>query len=212
MIKLLYDPPAIVKNIFSDFIWESRNDKILLTFDDGPDPNTTEIILRNLNRFNIKALFFCVGNNVCKYSSLVEEIIKEGHTLGNHTFNHRSVVKLYRNQVLEEIQFTNLCFKEKFGIDIKYFRPPFGRFSLSLSGLLREINMTGILWSLLTYDYKNDYNIVKFSIENYLKNNSIVVMHDRLKNERIMQESIEYLFENASRKNFNFGDPSECLK
>ena len=67
-MKYLYDPPGILKVMFSGFYWNTNNNKILLTFDDGPNPETTEIILKRLSEEKIKAMFFCVGENIKKYS------------------------------------------------------------------------------------------------------------------------------------------------
>ncbi len=74
-MKYLYNPPVIVKKIFNDFQWNSTSNKILLTFDDGPNIDTTERILDTLNLFGIKAIFFCVGNNIKNNPSLVDLIL-----------------------------------------------------------------------------------------------------------------------------------------
>ena len=87
-MKFQYDPPYILIQVFPDFRWESKIDKILLTFDDGPVSGNSENILKKLNDFKIKAVFFCVGNNILKNFTLASELLNEGHIIGNHTFNH----------------------------------------------------------------------------------------------------------------------------
>ena len=74
-MKYLYNPPLIIKKIFNHFYWQTTNNKILLTFDDGPNPATTEKILNTLNDLKIKALHFCVGENLDHYNEMVNKII-----------------------------------------------------------------------------------------------------------------------------------------
>ncbi|MBZ0198633.1 MAG: polysaccharide deacetylase family protein, partial [Ignavibacteriaceae bacterium] len=79
-----YNPPLVIKKMFGSFVWESKCSKILLTFDDGPIPETTPLILKKLDEKKLKALFFTVGENAEKYRSLCKEILSEGHVIGNH--------------------------------------------------------------------------------------------------------------------------------
>lgn len=184
---------------------------MLFTFDDGPVPGNTEVILNKLNEHNIKALFFCVGNNVKKYPELVKEILAEGHTIGNHTLNHKNVTDKDFNPVTE-IKDINESTSDRFGVDIKYFRPPHGRFNLSTPKLIKDYGMRSVMWTLLTYDYKNDLAEVKKSASGYLKNNSIIVLHDSLKSKSIISDSIDFLAGEIKRKGFQIGTPEECLK
>jgi len=74
-MKILYHPPVLIRKLFHEFIWESAVDKILVTFDDGPNPATTEKILKTLKEENIHALFFCVGNNIRRFPQLTKVIV-----------------------------------------------------------------------------------------------------------------------------------------
>ncbi|MCK9210609.1 MAG: polysaccharide deacetylase family protein [Ignavibacteriaceae bacterium] len=210
-MKIMYQPPFIVQKLFSEFIWKSSTDKILVTFDDGPNPSTTEKILITLRDENIKALFFCVGNNIEQYSQLVKTIIDEGHTIGNHTFGHKIITKLTNDEFEREISLTNQKIEEVSGNLPKYFRPPHGRFPFGLNRTLREYNLKNVMWSLLTYDYKNDSKVLKFAIKNYLAKNSIVVLHDSDKSAPLICDAIKYLADEAGNKNFQFGTPEECM-
>ena len=196
--------------MFPSFRWESRTGKILLTFDDGPVPGLTEIILKKLDEYKIKGLFFCVGNNIRKYPSLAQEIIKEGHIIGNHTYNHFNLTSPDFNPVVEIDGFNRLV-RDKLGIEVRYFRPPHGRFNLYTNKTLREREMVNVMWSLLTYDFKGDISKVKMSVSWCMKENSIVVLHDNLKSEKILSESIDYIAREAAGKGFLFGEPEECL-
>ncbi len=211
-MKYLYNPPFIIKKIFRNFQWETGNDKIVLTFDDGPNPETTERILAELNALRIKVIFFCVGNNVKKYPSLTEIILEEGHTIGNHTFNHLILTHLDKAVANVEIDaFNNLMFS-MYDYRVKYFRPPHGKFGIDTRKILNKRNLTGIMWSLITFDYKNDLNLVKFAVKKYLKKNSIIVLHDGIKSKDIIIDSINFIVEEASNKGYKFGEPAECLK
>jgi peptidoglycan-N-acetylglucosamine deacetylase len=211
-MKYKYNPPYLIKKFFSSFQWESKNDKILFTFDDGPIPETTLIILEILSKYNIKAAFFCVGENIAKYPELYTELKNEDHIICNHTFNHKSISKLNKEEAINQVQKFNNLIKGKSGKDVLYFRPPHGRFNLSTSKLLREMSLKCVMWSLLTYDYKNDYNLVKFAVKKYLEKDSIIVLHDSLKSKDIIIDSIKFIVEESARRGFQIGAPAECLR
>lgn len=210
-MKFHYNPPGIIKKIFPDFLWHTRNNEILLTFDDGPNPGTTEVILEALDKANLKAVFFCVGNNVRKYPQLAADIIQKGHLLANHTFNHQNVTFLDKKKLQKEVvSFNDLLLKEH-NYSVRYFRPPHGRFGFNLGNKLKEQNLLNVMWSLLTFDYKNDLNIVKFSVKNYILSDSIIVLHDSRKSKDIIKHSIEYILETSGNLGYKIGAPSECL-
>lgn len=211
-MKYSFNPPSLIKRIFNDFIWESSVNKVLLTFDDGPLPETTPIILKTLDKLQIKALFFCVGNNSSKYPGLISEIINKNHYIGFHSSQHQNIKSLPDTEFKFQLSEFKLLLKEKYDYPLKYFRPPYGKFNLRTSKILKEAGFVNVMWSLLTYDYKNDLNLVKFAVDKYLKNDSIVVFHDSLKSKNIIVDSLEILMETMNKNGFEFGDPSECLK
>ncbi|MDR3667578.1 MAG: polysaccharide deacetylase family protein [Ignavibacteriaceae bacterium] len=210
-MKSQYDPPFLLKQVFPGFQWESKIDKILLSFDDGPVPGITENILMKLNDYHLKVIFFCVGNNILKNSSLASEILNEGHLIGNHTFNHSKLTVPGFDEYAEIDRFNELV-KDKLEFDVKYFRPPHGRFNLSTGKLLKNKKLTNVMWSLLTYDFRGNPALVKNSIVRYLKKNSIIVLHDSLRSRDIILDSISFIADEVSAKGFSFGEPAECLK
>lgn len=212
MIKYLYNPPGLIKKIFHKWKWNTSNNKVLLTFDDGPIPETTPLILNALDKLNIKAAFFCVGNNIDKNPGLAKEILSCGHEIGNHSYNHKIITRLNRAAAVNEIKsFINLT-EYKLDYKPKYFRPPHGRFNLMTSKIVTGLNQSVVMWSLLTYDYKNDFNLVKFAVTKFLKNNSIIVLHDSMKSKGIILDSINTIVEQAAENGFEIGEPAECLK
>jgi peptidoglycan/xylan/chitin deacetylase (PgdA/CDA1 family) len=211
-MKALYTPPLIVRNIFNDFFWTSSQAKVLLTFDDGPIPETTETILKELDRIGAKGIFFCVGNNVSKNPSLAKEIASAGHIIANHTFNHQKIAFKSLSFQTDEINKCTKTIEDITGNKVQYFRPPHGRIDFRTAAMLQKTGLRGVLWSLLTLDYKNNLNIVKFAVKKYLKNDSIIVLHDSLKSKDIIVDAIGYIAEETSKNGFTFGDPKECLK
>ena len=210
-MKYKYDPPFLVKKIFNDFRWNTNNGKVLLTFDDGPNPGTTEIILQKLSDEKLKAIFFCVGENVQKHPELVQQIKDAGHTFGNHTFNHKILNKISNDEKDFQISSVNKIFKDQFDIKLKHFRPAHGRFQLSTSSLMRKHQLKNVMWSLLTYDYKNDLSIIKFAINKYLNHNSIIVLHDSNKSKNIISDSISFIADEVRKRSYQFGEADECL-
>ena len=86
----LVKTPYLLKKLYPSLIWnQSRKDKVLyITFDDGPIPNVTPFVLEELRKYNAKATFFCIGDNVNKHPEIFKQVVNEGHSIGNHTFNH----------------------------------------------------------------------------------------------------------------------------
>lgn len=211
-MNLYYNPPLVIKKIFSDFYWTTSNNKILLTFDDGPTAEATELIIKTLNEFNIKALFFCVGQNIEQEPQLAKEILAEGHTIGNHNYSHKRLSKLSNPEKIEEVKKCNDVIKEKLGLVSVYYRPPYGIFGFKTNKILKQLKLKSVMWSLLTYDFKNDFNLVKLAVNKNLNSDSIIVLHDSIKSKDIIVDSINYIAEQASKKNYLFGAPAECLK
>jgi peptidoglycan/xylan/chitin deacetylase (PgdA/CDA1 family) len=210
--KYFYDPPLPVKKVFSEYLWSSSCDKIILTFDDGPNSATTEKILRTLEEQNAQALFFCVGENLQRHETLAREIINSGHALGNHTWKHSILTNLKKNERADAIASVSEFALEKLDYEMKFFRPPHGKFYLGLNNTLKTLGLRNVMWSLLTYDYENNFDIVKFAIDNFLRRNSVVVFHDSDKSRDVIIKSLNYLFAKAKEKGFEFGKISECLK
>lgn len=211
MKKVRYVPPKLFQKLFPKTIWESRVDKILFTFDDGPNPATTPIILDKLNEHSIKAIFFCVGENIERYPELVKQIVNEGHLIGNHTQTHKNI-NFFQKEANSNIAKCSEIIKGSVGIEPSYFRPPHGRIGFRTEKLMKQNGLKNVMWSLLTYDYKNDINIVKFAVDKYLRENSIVVLHDSNKSKQIIGESIDLIMQKIKANGYETGEPAECLK
>ncbi|WP_298116632.1 polysaccharide deacetylase family protein [Flavobacterium sp.] len=175
----------IIKKLFSNYVWEIPNNenKVYLTFDDGPTPDITEWTLNQLKEYNAKATFFCIGDNVRKYPEIFEKVVNEKHSIGNHTFNH---LNGWKTSTSEYIENANRCDKETQNSKLEtrnLFRPPYGKIKPSQSKILRKLGYKIIMWDIISYDF--DATISKEQcLENVLKNvksGSIIVFHDSKK-------------------------------
>ncbi len=196
--------PFWLKNIYPNLIWDipTQEQKLFLTFDDGPHPIITIQVLDLLKAYNAKATFFCIGNNVVKYPEVYKRIIDEGHAVGNHTFNHlngwKTPDELYLNDIDKTMDY----------IDSKLFRPPYGRISrFQIQQLLKpKYQMKMIMWSVLSGDFDRDISAEK-CLNNVLlstKAGSIIVFHDSEKAAEKMLYALPKVLEQFSKKGFAF--------
>ena len=174
-----------IKKIFSNYVWDIPNteNKIYLTFDDGPTPEITEWVLHELKKYNAKATFFCIGNNIEKHPEIFEKVITKGHSIGNHTFNHLNGWKTSTEDYLEN---SKLCKSEICNLQpeiCNLFRPPYGKIKASQAEKLRKLGYKIIMWDVLSADYDATISAEK-CLENATKNvtsGSIIVFHDSVK-------------------------------
>jgi len=229
--------PKFVQRMFPERVWTFQNsdlpavktrNTIYLTFDDGPIPEVTLWVLEELKKHHAKATFFCIGENIEKHPDLFRRIIAEGHSVGNHTFNHRNGWKTsteeYIDNVLkaeEEImkwsKVESLMSKDIINpispipnqpSTINHqpptlsnlFRPPYGKLTSRQSQILRQKGYKIIMWDVLSGDF--DASISEDScfrnVSENVKPGSIVVFHDSLKAE----ENLRYVL--------GMGEIGEC--
>jgi len=171
--------PWLGRLLFKDALFrieETGAKTVYLTFDDGPIPQATPLVLDILKEYNAKATFFCVGENVKKHPEIYKRIIDEGHSVGNHTFNHlngwNTNTKVYMDNIGE-------CSKV---VDSKLFRPPYGKLNFRQYKRIRK-KFRVVFWDVLSQDYdldltpENCFNIVKA----HTRPGSVIVFHDSLK-------------------------------
>ncbi len=184
----------IIKRIFSDYIWDIPNNdkKIYLTFDDGPTPEITEWILGQLKKYDAKATFFCIGNNIKENPAVFNKIIQEGHSVGNHTHNHLNGWKTTKKSYLENLHLCEDAIREaqgaKSGITLslskcKLFRPPYGKIKSSQARELKKKGYKIIMWDVLSADFDKNITPEK-CLKNVIDNTtsgSVIVFHDSIK-------------------------------
>jgi len=190
-----------IKKLFSNYVWDIPNteNKVYLTFDDGPTPEITQWTLNQLKNYNAKATFFCIGDNIRKYPDVLKEVLKEGHSIGNHTFNHLNGWKTNTQDYIENAK----LFEKEYGKlsteNCQLFRPPYGKIKPSQSNILRKMGFKIIMWDVLSVDFDVTITPEK-CLENVLQNvhsGSIIVFHDSVKAfanlEYVLPRTLEFL-------------------
>tara|TARA_R110002049_G_scaffold58799_2_gene159522 strand:+ start:2547 stop:3158 length:612 start_codon:yes stop_codon:yes gene_type:complete len=198
---MLASVPKLLRTYYPNLTWEGSSNienAVYLTFDDGPIPEVTPWVLDLLKEYDIKATFFCIGDNVRKYPDIFERIVSEGHATGNHTFNH---IKGWGSSDLEYLKNIELA-REL--IDSKLFRPPYGRIKKSQIELIRK-DYQIIMWSVLSGDYNRRRSPSQcfLNVKRNLKSGSIIVFHDSLKAERNMKYALKKTLELIKERGLN---------
>ena len=168
---------------------------VYLTFDDGPIPEVTPKVLAILDRYGVKATFFMVGENIDKHPDVFEQVIKAGHEIGNHTYNHVKGWKYSTADYIANVQ--------KFPKETKLFRPPYGRTWLWQRMAVKRLGYEIYLWDVLTRDYnpRRTPEAMLKQIKRQTRPGSIINFHDSIKsNERmlaVLPLAIEWLLANG---------------
>lgn len=192
--------PRILSRTFTSLTWNFpvEDKEVFLTFDDGPTPDITSQVLDLLEKYNAKATFFCLGNNVEAHPDIYDKIIKRGHSVGNHSYSHVKGFRMSGSGYLKNIH------KAAEKIDSRLFRPPYGRIR---PGQVRKVkkDFDIIMWSVLSVDYNQNISgeqVYRNVVEN-VRPGSIIVFHDSLKASRnllyALPRVLEYLEENKYR-------------
>ena len=193
--------PSFVRSLFPGLIWkkDGASKIVYLTFDDGPTPSVTENVLDQLEKFNAKATFFCVGKNVVKHQDILVEIRDRGHSVGNHTYSHLSGWKTQNKAYFEDVERCSDV------IETSLFRPPYGRIKLSQAArLTREFDV--IMWDVLSGDFDEslDADQCAVNVLNNISNGSIVVFHDSVKAWPRLRHTLPTVLKILTERGFRF--------
>ena len=196
---LIEQPPKILRWLYPGAVWRmDTNEKaVYLTFDDGPIPEITPWVLDLLDKHQIKATFFLVGDNIRKHPKEFQMILERGHRVGNHTFNHFGGLRHHKNEYWANTEKAN----EQIQTDL--FRPPHGWMRWEQYRMLKK-SYRIIMWDLVTRDYSKRLNgpQVLAKVKKYVRNGSIITFHDSIKAEKNMKyalpRAIEWLKEQGS--------------
>jgi len=194
--------PDLFRPFLGKLTWRKNPSSkvIYITFDDGPVSEVTPQILDLLDEYEVKATFFCVGENVTKFPEVYAEVIRRGHRIGNHTFNHLKGIHVSETEYVGNVQ------EAAEYIDSKLFRPPYGRITFKQKKKLRE-NYEIIMWDVLTQDYDKNLSADKIleNITRYSRNGSIVVFHDSIKAKENVLTVLPGAIEFWKKEGFEFG-------
>jgi peptidoglycan/xylan/chitin deacetylase (PgdA/CDA1 family) len=199
---------SLIKKVFANLVWDIPNldMKIYLTFDDGPIPVVTEWVLDLLKSEEIKATFFCIGDNIQKHPEVYKRILSEGHQTGNHTFNHLNGWKTDTENYINNFK---LCETEHLKLNTEHFflfRPPYGKIKPSQSKKIRQLGYKIIMWDVLSCDFDPTISVEK-CLENVISNTiqgSIIVFHDSLKAEKNLKYALPKAIHILKNKGFVF--------
>ena len=166
---------------------------VYLTFDDGPIPESTPFILETLRHYNVKATFFMVGENVLRYHDLYNQIVADGHQVGNHTFKHWVITYAINTEKANELIHSHL------------FRPPHGWMRYTAYWWLRR-RYKIIMWDLVTRDYSKWMKAkdVVDNVKKYARNGSIITFHDSLKSIDKLKTALPQALEWLIKEGYEF--------
>ena len=197
----LIKTPWWLRALYPSFIWKiNTNQKVLyLTFDDGPHATATPFVLDQLKRYDAKATFFCIGNNVVQHPNIYDRILAEGHAVGNHTFNHLNGWKTKDEEYINDID------KAAKEIDSTLFRPPYGRITRFQSSVVNRQSSI-IMWDVLSGDFDRDLQPQRClaNVLYHSKKGSIIVFHDSSKAWERMSFCLPRLLEHFTQEGYQF--------
>lgn len=190
-----------VKWLFPKYIWQipTQDKTVYLTFDDGPTPEITPWVLDQLDAYQAKATFFCIGDNIRKFPEIYGDVIARGHQIGNHTYHHLNGWKTNADQYVQNAhQWESVAL-----IEGKLFRPPYGKIKSSQAHQLMQRGYKIIMWDVLSADFDAQV-CAENCLENVVKHvnpGSIVVFHDSVKAFKNLQytlpQTLRFLKENG---------------
>lgn len=197
----LVKTPQFIQNLFPNFTWRiPTEEKVLyLTFDDGPIPEVTPWVLNQLKLYNAKATFFCVGDNIRKHPQVFQQVKEQGHSVGNHTFNHLN------GWSTDNIPYFHNVRNGASMVHTILFRPPYGRLKPKQSQFLQR-HYRIVMWDVLSGDF--DANISEeqclANVVNNAQSGSIVVFHDSLKTEEKLAYVLPRTLEHFTKLGYRF--------
>lgn len=204
--------PLVVKKMFPNYVWDitTNTKSIYLTFDDGPTPEITNWVLNMLKSYHAKATFFCIGNNIEKHPEIFQNIIADGHSIGNHTHNHIKGWKTKANDYVDNIaKAESLIDSQIQNSELRIqnlFRPPYGQITPKQGKKLLALGYKIIMWDVLSFDW--DKNVSEETCFNNVMskatNGSIIVFHDSVKASKNMYYALPKVLEHFRKQGFSF--------
>ena len=210
---MIIQPPAFVRWLFPKCLWRlHRNGKgkyVALTFDDGPIPEQTPWVLDLLDENHIHATFFCVGENVSRYPQIYTDIIRRGHSVGNHTYNHLQLFKEGGKAYLANEEKGRVAMSH----DVSLFRPPHGQLTPPVTRTLHRKYNKIVLWDVMPKDYDKSLtpDEVFDNVCRYVRNGSVIVFHDSIKAGERMRYALSQTIKHLKDNGYSFVSIDEAI-
>ncbi len=169
--------------------------RLALTFDDGPEPLYTTLLLDTLDRAGAKATFFLVGLRVQQYPYLAQAIAQRGHELGNHTFHHRNLARLPEAQVRDELAAAQREIDQTTGVAPRFFRPPGGDYTAAVLRAARDLHLITVFWTDDPGDYARPSPVrLEATLLARVSNGGILLLHQGVRETiEILPQTLEIL-------------------
>jgi len=186
-----------------------KEKKIALTFDDGPNENTLEI-LKVLEKHQAKAAFFCIGKNIEAHPEILKKIVADGHVVANHSYSHSHLIDFYRkDKMVRELEATDAIIEKLTGKKVQFFRPPYGVTNPSIRRALEVTKHKTIGWNIRSLDgIISNKKIILNRIVKRIAPGAIVLLHDT-KSETV--NVLEQLLLIAAEKNYEIVSIEQLL-
>ncbi|TNJ44317.1 polysaccharide deacetylase family protein [Tamlana fucoidanivorans] len=204
--------PVVAKKLFPNYVWDiaTTNKVLYLTFDDGPTPKITNWVLETLHDYQAKATFFCIGNNIEKHPDIFQSVVKNGHSIGNHTKNHIKGWKTKTNPYINDTIAAEYIIKSQLKHSNKtysnLFRPPYGQISPKQGKTLLEKGYNIIMWDVLSFDWNASIGpeTCLNNVINKATSGSIIVFHDSVKASKNMQYALPKVLAHFTSRGYTF--------
>lgn len=191
---------------------EKDDMRIALTFDDGPHPYYTELILDILEKYDVRATFFFVGQNIEYYPEAAERVRSRGHEIGNHTYTHHRVRALDHAELMREIERCDDAIYQLSEYRTRLFRPPEGAFDSDARKAAGQMDYSVILWSIDTRDWEHTApDIILKNVMTNIKSGDIILMHDYIGHDSPTPEALEMLIPALLDRGYEFVTVSELI-
>lgn len=196
----LFRVPFLIQSLFGQRQWKGDDSNcVYFTFDDGPDKGSTKWLLDLLRKEKVPSTFFCLGNQIEKYPELYNDIIKKGHAIGNHTYNHEKGSKTNKKKYISSVQKTDAV------MNSNLFRPPYGRLTREQSVSLKKMGKKIIMWTWNSQDYNKNVSaesILKKAA--LIKGGDILLFHSNPKSAEKLKKCLPEVIRMIKEKNLKF--------
>lgn len=183
----------------------TRLPQIALTFDDGPYPPHTSEILAILQKYGVKATFFCIGQSIVAHPDIVKEAYAAGHLIANHSWSHANMSALSSSRIISEITWTSEAIEQIIGVKPRFFRPPYGAFNSQVLKQADRLGLTTVIWDVRATDWSRPgVDLIISRILNRSTQGSIILLHDGRGDRSQTVAALPPIIEGLQQRGFSF--------